>query len=428
MKKNIKKFIPNFIIGIYHWCWALLGAIIFRFPSNKLIVIGITGTKGKSSTIYLLGKILESAGYQVGCISSMSIKVGGEETLNPYHMTMPGRLVIQKYLRKILNANCKYALVEVTSEGIMQHRHAFINFDMAVFTNLAPEHIEAHGSFDKYMHAKGKLFKALESSKKKNKISVINLDDLASDYFLSFKADTKIGFRFENEDSDKVSQIIRPSEYALSSFGSQFLLNGITINLCLPGLFNLYNALAAISTALSRGVPIEVCKKAIELVAEIPGRMEKIEAGQNFSVIVDLAHTPESFKQVLAETKKNTTKSLICVFGSAGGGRDKWKRPELGKIASNFCQKIILTNEDPYDEDALEIIAQIESGIGKTFSKEAVNKIADRQMAINEAIKNAQSGDTVIVLGKGTETSMVLGSKNIPWDDREVIRLAIKNR
>lgn len=423
MKKIIKKLTPDFIIGTYHWCWALAGAIVFRFPSKRLIVIGVTGTKGKSTTVYLSGKILEEAGYKIGWISSLSLKIGPQEDLNPYHMTMPGRWRIQQLLRQMVNAGCQYALVEVTSEGILQHRQAFIDFDCVVFTNLAAEHIEAHGSFDNYMKAKGKLFKALGKSSKKETTSIINLDDGVAEYFLKFPAKTKIGFRLEAEGEQNVSRIVRPQEYALSQYGAQFLLEDTKIDLYLVGLFNLYNALAAIAVALSRGIPLAIAKGAIAKIKEVPGRMEKIQAGQNYSVIVDLAHTPDSFTQVLETIKNNTKGKLICVFGSAGGGRDKWKRPEFGKIAAQFCQKIILTNEDPYDEDPVRIINEIAEGATKSgYDAENLLKIPDRREAISKGLSLAQNDDAVVILGKGTEATMIVGDKKIPWDDRQVAR------
>lgn len=427
IKLLIKKITPNFIFSIYHFVLAFIGALIYRFPSRKITVIGITGTKGKSSALYLAGKMLESSGLKVGWVSSLSFKVGPEEWLNPYHMTMPGRFRIQQMLRKMVNDGCKFALIEVTSEGIKQYRHKFIDFDCAVFTNLAPEHIEAHGSFEKYMKAKGKLFASLSKSKRKQTVSIINLDDAMAEYFLSFSAKQKIGFRLEGESNDKVIKIIRPGEYSVSDFGAQFLLEGLKFNLHLSGLFNLYNALAAIAIANTYGAPLNICQTTLDNIKFIAGRMEEIKAGQNFRAIVDLAHTPDSFLQVLEFLKNETKGNLICVFGSAGGGRDKWKRPELGKIAGQKCSKIILTNEDPYNESPKEIIDGIVEGVKKSnFLDENLSIIFDRKSAIEEAIKLAKDNDTVVFLGKGTEATMVLGDRTISWDEKSAVIESIK--
>ena len=293
MEKIIKKFIPSFLISWYHFLLAFLGIIIYRFPSQKIFVIGVTGTKGKSTIVNLAGKILEEAGFKVGWITSLTLKIGKKEWLNPYHMTMPGRFLIQKFLRQMIDNKCHYALIEVTSEGILQYRHKFIDFKAAVFTNLAPEHIEAHGSFGKYREAKGKLFALAKD------IHIINLDDENSDYFLQFPAKKKYTYGLNRGD--------------VNSQNTKFKIN-------LLGEFNIYNALAAICVGFSQGVDLETCKKALEKVKGIPGRMELIEEGQPFTVIVDLAHTPDSFEKVFKLVNDLPHNKIISVFGSAGGG------------------------------------------------------------------------------------------------------------
>jgi UDP-N-acetylmuramoyl-L-alanyl-D-glutamate--2,6-diaminopimelate ligase len=398
MKDLLKKFTPSFLISWYHFLLAFLGAIIYRFPSQKIFVVSVTGTKGKSTVVNLAGKILEEAGFKTGWVTSLTLKIGKKEWLNPYHMTMPGRFLIQKFLREMVDNKCHYALIEVTSEGILQYRHRFIDFKAAVFTNLAPEHIEAHGSFEKYREAKGKLFALAKD------IHIINLDDENSDYFLKFPAKKKYTYGLNRGDVNRQN--------------TKFKIN-------LLGDFNIYNALAAICIGLSQGVDLEICKKALEKVKGIPGRMEIIDEGQDFTVIVDLAHTPDSFEKVFKLVNDLPHNKIISVFGSAGGGRDRWKRPELGKIAAEYSDQIVLTNEDPYEEDPLVILNQIESGIKN--SQAPIIKILDRREAIRKAFQSAQKNDIVLVLGKGTEQTMVIGSKKIPWDDREVAREELKN-
>ena len=270
-------------------------------------------------------------------------------------MTMPGRFKIQKFLRQAVKADCKYAILEITSEGIKQYRHKFINFDVAVFTNLSPEHIEAHGGFEKYKKAKAELFKITK------KIHIINLDDKNAEYFWKIPAEKKIGYR-----ADDIKKFL-------------------PINLKLPGKFNLYNAIAAIKTAMSQGISLETCKKALEKVEGIPGRME-IVIKEPFTVIVDYAHIPASLEKVY-ETIKNSLvndSSMVCVLGSCGGGRDKWRRPVLGKLAAGYCREIIVTNEDPYDEKPMEIIEQVASGI-KNYEV-GIMKILNRREAIKKAL------------------------------------------
>lgn len=415
-RKIIPKPIFNFFQPIYHLSLGLLAVFLYRFPSRKLKVIGITGTKGKSTTLYLAGKTLEEAGFKVGWISSLSIKIADKEWLNPYHLTMPGRMFIQKTLKEMVKAGCEYALIEVTSEGIKQHRHNFIDFDTAVFTNLAPEHLEAHGGFENYKKAKGKLFKAL----KKNGKSIINLDDNNVDYFSQFKAKEKIGFSIRTESKKlKVDKIILGADCKIEKTGISFIVKDTRFNLKLLGIFNIYNALSAISIGLLEKISLNEIKLALESIKVIPGRMEEISQNQNFRVFVDLAHTPDSFEQVFKLAKKLSRGRIISVFGSAGGGRDKWKRPELGKIASRYSDYIILTNEDPYSEDPVSIVDSIKQGIGDSVNFE---KIMDRRQAINKALSLAKEKDIVLILGKGTEATMVVGSNSIPWDDRRVVR------
>ena len=301
-------------------------------------------------------------------------------------MTMPGRFVIQKFLKQAKNAGCKYVVLEVTSEGIRQFRHKFINFDTAVFTNLTPEHIESHGGFENYRNEKVKLFKATKN------IHVVNIDDENAKYFLDIPAKQKIKFSLKDAGSIKFN----------------------------PGVisgFNVLNALAAVSVAKAYGISLDICKKALEKVKVIPGRMEVISESP-IKVVVDYAHTPDQLEAVY---KLLADKNLVCVLGSCGGGRDKWKRPVLGKIAKKYCKKIIITNEDPYDENPQEIIDQVAENAGQD-----VKKIIDRKGAIETAIKLAKPGGVVIITGKGSEPWMcVANGKKIPWDDRQIAKDAI---
>jgi len=393
LKSLIKKIIPDFLLSSYHYFLSWIGAFLYWFPSKKLIVIGVTGTSGKSTVVELCADIFQEAfqqsqgkQFKVASLSSIKFKIGDKEWENKLKMTMPGRMKIQRFLRQAVKADCKYAILEVTSEGIKQFRHKFIDFDVAVLTNLSPEHIEAHGGFEKYREAKAKLFQQTK------KIHIINLDDANAEYFWKIPAEKKIGYRIDDTK-------ILPS------------------NLNLLGKFNLYNAITASKIAMSQGISLETCKRALEKVKGIPGRME-IVIKKQFTVIIDYAHTPQSLKKVyeiLRNSKFQIPNSkMICVLGACGGGRDKWKRPVLGKIAAQYCQEIIVTNEDPYDEDPMEIIEQV---AGDTNAK----KILDRKQAIGQALKLARPGDIVIITGKGSEPWIcVKGGKKIPWSDRQI--------
>jgi len=397
MKDLIKKFIPSFLLDCYHFLLAFLGAIIYRFPSRKLIVIGVTGTNGKSTVVKLASKILAAAEYKVASLSSIKFKIGGKEWPNTLKMTMPGRFKLQRFLRQALNSGCKYAVLEVTSEGIKQYRHKFIDFEVAVFTNLSPEHIETHGSFENYRAAKGKLFKITKG------VHIINLDDENREYFLRFPAKKKYSYGLNKGDINN---------------------KDIQFKLRLIGDFNIYNALAATCVGLSQGINLEICKKVLEAAGGIPGRMEEVISSP-FKVFVDYAFTPNALEKVyqtLTTNYKSQTTKLICLLGACGGGRDKWKRPVLGKLAAKYCQEVIVTNEDPYDEDPMEIINQVADG-----TREMAIKILDRREAIRKSLELAKPNDVVVITGKGCEPWIcVKGGKKIPWDDRTAVREEFK--
>ncbi len=423
----LRRFVPEFLKNWYHFFLGLISAVFYGFPSRKLKVVGITGTNGKTTTVELTEKIFEEAGYKIASVSSIKFKIGEKVKENLLRITMPGRFFLQRFLKRALNTGCKYVILEVTSEGIKQHRQRFIDFDVTAFINLTPEHIESHGSFEDYKKAKGRLF---EQSKK---VLVVNLDDPYADYFLKFPAAKKYGYKIESKTQNpklKNLKIIEAKDCKVVYKGISFNVEGVNFNLKLLGAFNIYNALAAISIASSQGIDLKTCKIALEKVEGMPGRME-IVIDKPFKVIVDYAFTPNALKQVYKTIQRDfSPKKMICVFGSCGGGRDKWKRPVLGKIAARFCGEIILTNEDPFDEDPMGIIEQIASGvenISKNQLKSALYKIQDRREAINKALSFAKPEDVVVITGKGCEPSICLaGGKEIPWDDRKVVREELK--
>ena len=414
--------------NIYHYLWALCSAVFYRFPSKKLKVIGVTGTQGKSTVVEFIGRILEEGGFRVASISSIRFKIKEKEWENTLKMTMPGRFGIQRFLRKALEAGCDYAVLEVTSEGILQHRHRFVDFDIGVFTNLSPEHIERHKGFENYRRAKGKLFQ-------QTRIHIINLDDKNAQYFSQFPAEEKYGYttgelKINNKLKTGNWKFVRAEEIKCLPEGIGFKINGIPFKIKLLGLFNVYNALAAVCVGLSQGISLNICQKALRKVEGIPGRMEVV-LKKPFTVIVDYAHTPYSLKNVYQnirnfklQTSNVQNPKLICVLGACGGGRDKWKRPVLGKIATQYCDKIVLTNEDPYDEDPYQILSEIKSGVlGFQFPISNFYEILDRRKAIRKALELAKPNDIVIITGKGCEPWMcVAKGKKIPWDDRKIVQ------
>lgn len=407
------------IYSVYHFLLALAAALWYGFPSRKLTVIGITGTKGKTSTVELLHEILAQSGDKVASSSSLRFRIGNSVTPNDLKMTMPGRFFLQRFLYRAQKAGCRYVALEVTSQGIMQHRQRFIKFDAVVLTNIAPEHIEAHGGFENYVAAKKKLFRALAPGG----AAILNQDDAQSNGFAeAARARTKIWYgRSGIETTDHVKHSVSHMSYTRG--GIVFMLGDVRIQSSLEGAFNLSNILAAVATGMRYGIPTERMATAIRRVSGIAGRMEYVQR-EPFAVIADYAHTPDSMKAVY-ETLARDHSRLICVFGATGGGRDTWKRPEFAKIAESFCETVILTDEDPYDENPVSILDDIEAGFSKQFRPHMV-RVIDRRIAIQEGISRAKPGDAVIITGKGGEPWMMgpHGSK-VPWDDRAIARDAL---
>lgn len=409
VKKIIKKIIPSFLIKTYHYLWALFSALFYRFSSRKMKVIGVTGTNGKSTTVKLIAEILKEAGKKVAVASSISFEVAGVEQENKMKMTMPGRGFLQKFLCEARKKGCDFVVLEVTSEGIKQFRHKFIDFNVAVITNLAPEHIESHGSFEAYKRAKGKLFRET------NGLHVLNSDDEYVDFFKSFYSDEKWGYGLEL--SDEFDEFILGEAVKSGGEGIEFKVNNESVKTNLLGKFNAYNCLAAISVAEHAEVDLDIVKKALANVKGIPGRMEKVISSP-FKVYLDYAFTPNALEKVYKDLKeKENPKKMIAVLGACGGGRDKWKRPVLGELADKFADEVIVTNEDPYDEDPKEIINQVAKKVGNP------RKIIDRREAINKALELAEDEDVVIITGKGSESWIqVANGKKTPWSDKEVIK------
>jgi UDP-N-acetylmuramoyl-L-alanyl-D-glutamate--2,6-diaminopimelate ligase len=421
---KIKDIIPRSALEqlrpVYHYALALAGNIVYSKPSKEIFVLGITGTKGKSTTAEVVSAILEEAGYKTAILSTVRFKIGADSRPNLMKMTMPGRFFVQKFLREAVNAKCDYAIVEMTSEGAKNFRHRFVDMNALIFTNISPEHIESHGSFENYLGAKLQIAKRLEHSTKPSKTIIVNEDDTLSGKFLAINVPNKITYSLREA-----------KPLTVTKEGSNINLFGVRVQTLLPGEFNIYNILAAAKFAQNQGIKTEAIKQAIEKLKSIPGRAEKVELdlskirnedGQplgtgtfpKFSVIVDYAHTADSLEKIYG-VFKNERK--ICVLGSCGGGRDKWKRPQMGQVADNNCDEIILTDEDPYDDNPEEIIKCIAEGVKKHTPKISL----DRREAIREAIRSAKDGDAVIITGKGTDPYiMKANGKKLPWSDKKV--------
>jgi len=465
---KIKKIIPIKVFKAlqpaYHFLLGWISAMWYGRPSEKLIVIGVTGTTGKTTCVYLIAKILEEAGYRVGCTSTAMFKDGKKEWLNDKKMTMVGRFFTQKILRDMVKNGCQYAIVETTSEGITQFRHRFINYDILLYTGLYPEHIESHGSFENYRKAKGRLFAHLKKCKtkycdEKRKVSgrmsslkrielnrvkkaiIVNGGDEQADYFIKFWAEEKYilvngklassagGQKIVNKKLEPTAEVIPFEDVKAGAQGVSFKVLDKNINLKLLGGFNAVNASLAFCLGVSQGIAPEKIKSGLEKISGIPGRLERIDQGQPFTVIVDYAFEPKAVIKLYELINVIPHKKIIHVLGSAGGGRDEARRPKLGEIAARNADVVIVTNEDPYDDDPGVIIDQVALGAENNGKKmnENLFKVLDRRMAIKKALRSAGSGDAVIISGKGSEQAICAANgEKIPWDDRAVVREELK--
>ncbi len=426
IKNKIKKMTPEHLLLMYHKVLAYLAAFYYGYPTKKMIVVGITGTKGKTSTANFVWSVLNSASYKVGLLGTANIRIGDKESLNPYHMTMPGPFITQKILKQMKDAGCTHVVMEATSEGMKLHRHVGIFFDVAIFTNLTPEHLPNHGgSFEKYKVAKTPLFSELYNYKKningKNiqKIVLTNADSEFGNYYANFKADVHQSYGLHSGD-------IVAKKVETDGVGISFYVGENKYHLNIAGLFNAYNALPAIALAHLLNISEEKIVEGLANLKIIPGRMENIDCAQDFTVIVDYAHEKISMNLLLdtALAMRKDGQKIIILLGAAGGGRDIGKRELMGIAVGDKADYVVVSNEDPYDDDPVEIAEGIARHARLHGKKDGENLfvILDRREGIKKALSLAGKGDIVLISGKGAEQTMVIKENKIPWDDRVVVR------
>lgn len=410
----IRRFLPekvfSFLQPFYHLFLAWYGAVKYKHPSSHITVIAVTGTKGKSSTTELIAHILRSSGKKVASLSTIQFIIGDTVERNMFKMTTPGRFFVQKFLHDAVAAGCTHAVLEMSSEGARQFRHRFIDYDALVFTNLSPEHIESHGSFENYKNAKLSIAQAVADSKKRPRVLIANTDNEHGQDFLTFPVEKKIGYSLSDL-----------SLHTLLKDSVSLVLDGVTIRVPIVGLFNVYNILAAVKTTETFGVSIQTAAEALRTLPPIKGRVERFEtskeASKQVTAVVDYAHTVDSLEQLY---KAFPDKSKVCVLGNTGGGRDTWKRPEMAAVAQKYCDHIIFTNEDPYDEDPRKIIDDMIKGLSST---EKLTVVMDRKEAIRQALAISADGGYVLISGKGTDPYiMEANGKKTPWSDAEAVK------
>ena len=405
-----------------------LAAAYFGHPSRRMDVIGVTGTDGKTTTTNLIDALLTAAGRHTGLMSTVDFKIGDRRWPNNSRFTTLEAPEVQRVLEQMASNAVECAVVETTSSGLALHRVHGVEYDVAVITNITSEHLEVHGTLENYRRAKAMLFESVDPDRHKDvpfsvpRACILNADDDSYTYLRGYCSAPIISYGIEH-DAD-----VRAEDVHLDSDGASFSIRlpdgtDFAVQTPLVARFNVYNTLAAVAAGYVHGIPAAVVAGALERFGGVSGRMERIVAGQPFSVIVDYAHTADSLKKVLEVLRPVTSGRLIAVFGSAGD-RDRVKRPEMGAVAARLADFAVITDEDPREEDAGTILREIAAGAEAAGGRERDRYVCvvGRRQGIAEAFRRARPGDTVLLAGKGHEQSIIIGREKLPWDDRRVAR------
>ena len=403
---------------------ALLGAKFYDYPSHKLRLIGVTGTNGKTTTTYLTKSILDGAGHRTGLVGGIGNQIG--DRLLPAERTTPESLDLQRLFHEMVVAECDFAVMEVSSHAIRLDRTLGSEFDIGVFTNLSQDHLDFHDSLEDYFETKASFFASLEAEASRNgKDVVVNVDDAYGVEIARRARVPVIGYGTSSKAMYRATDIqTRPTglDYRLLCPEGDF-----AVHLPITGHFNVYNSLAALGAAVAAGTPVVQAIRGLAWARAVPGRLEAIDEGQNFTVLVDYAHTPDGLENALEAVRGLTDKRSIVVFG-CGGDRDKTKRPIMGEVAGRMADVVIVTSDNPRSEDPWAICAAVAQGLRRTIGDKPYEIIVDRREAINHAVELAKQGDVILIAGKGHETEQIIGDKTIHFDDREEAARAIKQR
>ncbi len=411
---------------------AHLSAAFYSFPARRLTMIGVTGTDGKTTTANLIFQILLSAGLRAGVISTINAIIGDEVLDTGFHVTTPEAPDVQRYLARMVDAGLTHVVLESTSHGLAQHRVTACEFDVGVVTNITHEHLDYHGTYEAYRAAKARLFTGLETTRPKKhgnpRLAVLNRDDQSYEYLSSVTHAPQVGYSLQ-ENAGVWAKDVRygPGGIDFIAAGEDFR---VPIHSDLVGAFNVSNILAAIAaTVVGLDIPDETAARGIVAMGCVPGRMERIDLEQDFTAIVDFAHTPNALQRALETVRQMTPGRILAVFGSAGL-RDRQKRRMMAEVSARMADLTFLTAEDPRTESLDGILAEMAAAAvqaggveGKTFWR-----VPDRGEAIRLAVQMAQPGDLVIACGKGHEQSMCFGAKEYPWDDRTAMQSALAER
>jgi len=398
---------------------ALMASVLYSFPSQRLKVIGVTGTNGKTTTTHLIDALMKKRYQATGLLGTISYKIGDETV--PVVATTPEASDLQYYLARMVEKGVECVTMEVSSHALDQHRVAGCDFNIAVLTNITEDHLDYHLTPESYRLAKGKFFSQLGNTFFKNgekRVAVINRDDPSFEFISSQTANQQVTYGI-NTGADIVAERIKTGSGSISYRIHSFAGDEV-FNLKLTGLFNVYNSLAAIAVGLVEGLPLPLIKETLEKVSGPPGRFEMIESGRGFTVIIDYAHTPDGLENVLRAIREFSRQRVITIFG-CGGDRDRHKRPLMGEIAARYSDYCILTNDNPRSEDPMQIAGDVIPGIEKHMQKGRYEVILDRYQAIERGLCLAEAGDVVLIAGKGHEDYQVFKDRTIKFSDRRAV-------
>ncbi|MCR8641921.1 UDP-N-acetylmuramoyl-L-alanyl-D-glutamate--2,6-diaminopimelate ligase [Paenibacillus sp. N1-5-1-14] len=420
--------VPQLIVKDARHAMAVLSSHYYNYPSIEMKVIGITGTNGKTTTSFLVEKILSDAGYQTGLMGTIQMKIGDQYT--EMERTTKEALEIQKSMRLMRDVNTDYCIMEVSSHALELGRVKGIQFRSGLFTNLTQDHLDYHKTMDNYLAAKTLLFGRMNNvfcaDPAKRQFAILNGDDPASEKMGNATAAQVITYGIDN-DCD-----VRATDIRITSSGTAFTVHTFAgqaqISMKLVGKFNVYNALCAIASTLVEGVPLLEIKHSLENVSVVDGRMEVVDQGQDFAVLVDYAHTPDGLRNALSTIQEFAEGKVITVFG-CGGDRDRKKRPIMGKVTAELSDYLYVTSDNPRTEDPNQILADIVPGLmDANLSSDQYELIVDRKAAIQKAIAEAGPKDVVLIAGKGHETYQDINGVKHDFDDRVIAREAIRSK
>ncbi|MGB8954776.1 MAG: UDP-N-acetylmuramoyl-L-alanyl-D-glutamate--2,6-diaminopimelate ligase [Tumebacillaceae bacterium] len=414
---------PQVVVRDTRAAIAVLASVFYRHPSKKMKLIGITGTNGKTTTTFLIDRVLQDAGFKTGLIGTIIARIGDEEI--EMVNTTPEALELQTMFKRMHDIGTQYVVMEVSSHAVELKRVAGIDFHTAIFTNLTQDHLDYHETMEAYRHAKSKFFSQLGSTYADdladNKFAIVNVDDPEADFFIAASMAQGITYGIDNPSDVRATNVQIKAEGV--SFSVESYAGTLDFHLQMTGKFSVYNALAAIAACLVEGISLQQIKESLESVAGVNGRFERVRAGQDFQVIVDYSHTPDSLENAMKTVREFAKGNVYCIVG-CGGDRDAGKRPIMAKIAADYADLAILTSDNPRTEDPERILDDMEAGVAGMQGRYV--RITDRTVAIKFAVEKAKADDVILIAGKGHETYQIIGRTKHHFDDREVAAQAIR--